>query len=375
MDRNVLVSHLRDPSIHSFIHSSLFLPFTRALFHSFPPTNTTTDLISASLGGTIHSFSDEYFADATNLLTPTPPIQRPGHFVHSGAWYDGWETRRHNPEDRDWVVVKLGVPSGKVVGVEIDTAFFNGNHAPTITVEGANVGFGGVLTEETKWDIILPKQECGPSQRHFWVLERPTDRSYTHVKLSQYPDGGIARFRLYGTVTPIFPSDPNSIIDLAHVTSGGLVTSFSDAHFGKATNLLLPGRGINMGDGWETKRSRTPGHVDWVIVRLGAPGTIEEVVVDTAHYRGNFPREVRIEGLDWRAAGAAGGRKAEPGVGEAEWRTIVAGERCSADREHAYPSTKLLGCGEGRVFTHVKMTIVPDGGVKRLRVFGRRVVA
>ena len=201
------------------------------------------------------------------------------------------------------------------------------------------------------------------------MLPHKTKRSYTHLRLSQYPDGGIARFRAYGTVVPLFPDDPESILDLAHVTSGGLVTSYSDSHYGVASNLLLPGRGVNMGDGWETKRSREPGHIDWVIVRLGAPGYIEEVIVDTAYFRGNFPKEVRVEGLDWR------GKSGDPGPeNQAGWTVLVQDAKCQADYEHAFPSTKLVGCESGEVYTHVKMTIVPDGGVKRLRVFGKRVL-
>lgn len=333
---------------------------------------SSIDLASAALGGSIHSFSDQYFADASNLLTPTPPVHKPGVYVHTGAWYDGWETRRHNPEPRDWVIIKLGVPSGRLWGFEVDTAFFNGNQAPAVTVEGASLPAAAELEKDgsnASWDLILPLQECGPSQRHIWVLDQPTQKSYTHLRLSQYPDGGIARFRAFGTVVPVFPEDTDAIIDLAHVTSGGLIASYSDSHFGHASNLLLPGRGKDMGDGWETKRSREPGHVDWAIIRLGAPGTIEEVVVDTAHFRGNFPREVKVEGVDWR--GKPGDPEAEKQVG---WTELVTGAKCKADHEHAFPSTNLQAVASGEVYTHVKLTIIPDGGVKRLRVFGKRVL-
>ena len=336
------------------------------------------DLASAALGSTVLSFSDEYFASAANLLTPTPPVHKPGVYVHTGAWYDGWETRRHNPAPPDWVIIKLGVPSGRFSAFEVDTAYFNGNQAPAVTVEGASLpltaepthdGSGTSDGQSITWEPLLPYQECGPSQRHIWVLPEKTKRSYTHLRLSQYPDGGIARFRAYGTVVPLFPDDPESILDLAHVTSGGLVVSYSDSHYGAASNLLLPGRGVDMGDGWETKRSRESGHIDWVIVRLGAPGHIEEIIVDTAYFRGNFPKEVRVEGLDWR------GKSGDPGPeSQAGWTALVQDAKCQADHEHAFPSTRLAGCGGGEVYTHVKMTIVPDGGVKRLRVFGKRVL-
>jgi allantoicase len=145
-----------------------------------------------------------------------------------------------------------------------------------------------------QWDVILPTRECGPSQRHLWLLPKPTEKSYTHVKLSMFPDGGIARFRLFGVVVPVFP-EGDKVIDLAHVANGGLAVAWSDQHFGRASNLLLPGRGVDMGDGWETKRSRGGKHVDWVIVKLGARGVIDKVVIDTAHFKGNFPKMVKVE--------------------------------------------------------------------------------
>lgn len=223
-------------------------------------------MVNSALGGSIESFSDEFFAAASNLLTPGAPIRRAGHFVATGAWYDGWETRRHNSQAADWVIVKLGVPSGIVHGVEVDTAFFSGNHAPAVSVEGAFAPAG--VDADTVWESVLDTQPCGPSQRHVWRLDAPSSTAYSHVRLNMFPDGGIARFRLLGTVVPVWPDDPQAIVDLAHVANGGLAVSCSDQHFGVKGNLLLPGRGVDMGDGWETARSREPGHVDWVVVKL-----------------------------------------------------------------------------------------------------------
>ncbi|KAL7266119.1 Allantoicase [Rhizina undulata] len=322
------------------------------------------DLISRALGGEIVACSDEYFADAKNLIEPHAPIRKPGVFTEAGAWYDGWETRRHNREPADWVIVKLGVASGKVHGIEVDTAFFNGNQAPAISVEGCFLPDGTPSATATAWEMILPIQSCGPNQRHFWQLSPPTANAYTHVKLNMYPDGGIARFRLLGTAIPVFPKDLNTRIDLAHVSSGGLVVAFSDQHFGTKDNLLLPGRGVNMGDGWETARSREKGHVDWVIVKLGAPGYVDEIIVDTLHFRGNYPQKVELytmsspshfvhsEATEWELAGASD---------------------CKADKEHSFvPGDGSLTVKAEKVVTHVKMVIIPDGGVKRLRVWGRR---
>jgi len=151
--------------------------------------------------------------------------------------------------------------------VEVDTAFFSGNHAPAVSVEAVFLP-GGSPDVDTLWETVMDTQPCGPSQRHVWRLEEPTKKAYSHVRLNMYPDGGIARFRLLGTVVPVFPDDQEAIVDLAHVANGGLAVSCSDQHYGVRSNLLLPGRGVNMGDGWETARNREPGHVDWVVVKL-----------------------------------------------------------------------------------------------------------
>ncbi|KAJ4334054.1 Allantoicase [Ascochyta clinopodiicola] len=321
-----------------------------------------TDLISAPLGSKILSFSDEWFAAASNLTTKTAPISRPGVFVHSGAWYDGWETRRHNTAPYDWVVIRLGTASGRVAGVEIDTAFFNGNHAPEIAVEGTFADSDDEVAKEeySGWETVLSKQVCGPSQRHGWLLPSATEKAYTHVRLLMYPDGGIARFRLYGHAVPVFPASPSTVFELSATVMGGVATACSDQHFGTKDNLLLPGRGHDMGDGWETKRTRGE-HVDWTIVRLGAAGEIDHIVIDTAHFRGNFPQRVQV---------FAGRFEADPSHDAEGWVEVLSPQKSAPDAEIEYRAE--LANVQGQSYSHAKLVIIPDGGVKRFRVFGRR---
>jgi allantoicase len=346
--------------------------------------STTTNLTTNVLGARVLSFSDEYFASASNLLTPTPAVRKPGVYVHTGAWYDGWETRRHNAKEFDWVVIKLGCV-GVVEGVEVDTQHFSGNEAPAAGLDGC------FLTEEEEkgsgvecegykgWEEILPPQACGPTQRQAWAVQGAgvTGKEFTHFRLKMYPDGGIARLRVYGSAVP--PPLPGATVEgqmpleeLSSALNGGVAISCSDQHFGTKSNLLLPGRGKDMGDGWETARSRTKGHTDWVICRLGLRGrSIEKIVVDTKDFRGNFPRGVKVEG--WVATKDYA---ADPAVDTEGWVPLIKGEQpCSADTEHVFDGEELVAhrqLGE-RAWTHVKMTIIPDGGVKRLRIFGRRI--
>lgn len=318
-----------------------------------------TDVIGEKLDGAVVRFSDEWFAGAENLIKPKAPIRDATRFTHAGAWYDGWETRRHNTEEADWVVIRAGVASARIIGCEVDTAFFNGNHAPHISVEGVSLADEKDLNDEgLTWEPIIEKTECGPSQRHFFVREAITDASYTHFRLRMYPDGGIARFRLYGTVVPVAAKDATAVLDTASVKNGGVAVDVSDQHFGSADNLLLPGRGHDMSDGWETKRSRTPGHVDWVVIRLGAPTSIKNIVVDTAHFRGNFPQKINVKAYSGDSP---------PAFDSAEWTTVVPDSKTGPDAEHTYEVT------DSTPYSHVLLTIIPDGGVKRIRVNGTMV--
>lgn len=313
------------------------------------------DVIGEKLGGKILEFSDEWFAAAENLIKPKAPIRDATRFTYAGAWYDGWETRRHNTAEADYVIFKMGVASAKLIGCEVDTAFFNGNHAPHISVEACTLGDDDI--KNAKWETVIEKTECGPSQRHFFVRDSITDDSYTHVRLRMYPDGGIARFRLYGTVLPVLPKDASTVIDTASVKNGGVAIRVSDQHFGSADNLVLPGRGHDMSDGWETKRSREPGHVDWVIIKLGATTNIQQIVIDTAHFRGNFPQKINVKGIktDDELALTHNSDK---------WETLVGDSKTGPDQEHTFDVKS------DDSYSHILLTIIPDGGVKRVRVLG-----
>jgi len=147
------------------------------------------------------------------------------------------------------------------------------------------------------------------------------------------------------------------------------VISASDEHFGRKANLLLPGRGMDMSDGWETKRSRGKGHVDWVVVKLAARGMVRKVVVDTLHFRGNYPKQVQVFAIDH---GEGEGNARVDGSQNDGWTEILQPARSGPDQESDYEGDCLVNV-EGKAYTHVKMVIIPDGGVKRLRVFGTLV--
>uniref|UniRef100_A0A0W0FHD9 Allantoicase domain-containing protein n=1 Tax=Moniliophthora roreri TaxID=221103 RepID=A0A0W0FHD9_MONRR len=322
----------------------------------------TTELSSVAIGGRVLSVSDEFFAEAFHLLLVEPAPSLKGQFGPNGALYSGWESRRHNPS-YDWCIIKLGT-SGTIVGFDIDTTHFNGNEAPQASVDAFyDPSSGDLNVDDSRWTEILPKVNLGPSSRHLFTLPTPGPCA-TFVKLNMYPDGGIARFRVYGHVSPIIPAEPTENFDLAHVFAGGRVEFTSDQHFGVGSNLILPGRGKDMGDGWETKRSRQPGHKDWAIIKLAVPGFLEHVEIDTAHFKGNFPESCEIHALridehvDWKV-----------GRGEdKEWMLILPRTKLGPHRQHYFQLENV----ERKSYTHVRVTIHPDGGIKRVRFIGRR---
>ncbi|GJJ77301.1 allantoicase [Entomortierella parvispora] len=314
------------------------------------------DLAVATRGGKILTLTDEWFAEAKNLLTPTAPISAPGRFVPTGAWYDGWETRRHNSPNYDWCVIQLGY-AGNIAGFEVDTAHFTGNHSPFVSVEGfKETGKAQTRTHEEwaalEWTPILSKVALNPNSRHGFKLAAPTEDYYTHIRFCMYPDGGVARLRVYGNVHQVHPENKHELYDLASAAAGSVITDFSDAHYGHPSNMLLPGRGHDMSDGWETKRSRAPGHVDHCTIKLGAPGHVTDIEIDTAHYMGNPPKSVTIAGFE---------------INSDVPILLLDQAPVGPHRQHFFKVANDLT--EKRI-AQVKVIMIPDGGIKRVRVWG-----
>src|SRR6185503_3378729 len=258
------------------------------------------DLAAERLGGAVLLANDEFFAPKESLLHAAAPVWREGEYTERGKWMDGWETRRRRTVGNDWCIIRLGLP-GTIHGVVVDTSFFRGNYPESCAIEATVVTGNPVpddLADEkqTRWRSILAQSPLkGDSRNEFGVHGMPRA---THLRFSIFPDGGVARLRVYGE--PSFDAArvrAGSEVDLAAMENGGLVVSCSDMFFGHRHNVILPGRSTHMGDGWETKRRRGPGH-DWLIIRLAARGIIHRAEVDTDHYKGNAPASCMIETLD-----------------------------------------------------------------------------
>lgn len=341
-----------------------------------PPFTDLIDLASSRLGGRAIAASDDFFAEKDNLLKPEPAVFIPGKFTDRGKWMDGWESRRKRQPGHDWCVIALGRP-GTVAGVNVDTSHFNGNQPEFCTLEGAecpkDIGDDELTTGSRRvvWHELVRHAPLGPSRQHLLpIVAAATDIRFTHVRLNIFPDGGVARLRVYGRVRPD-PADlaaSDNPIDLAAAVNGGLVVAANDMHFGSRHNLIMPGRPLNMGDGWETRRKRGltwgpegPNEHDWCIVQLGHRGTIRRIEVDTTHFKGNFPHSCRVEACDADASILDPDR--------ANWTELLPRTRLRADHRHEY-DWQLSASGTGVPWTHVRLSIYPDGGVSRLRVWG-----
>ena len=325
-------------------------PYSELLQHH---TNVADD----RLGAAALFATDDFFAAKERMLKSTEPETRIGVYDAHGKWMDGWESRRRRDEGHDYCVVKLAAPSTLAL-LEIDTRHFTGNYPPYASVQSCRIE--GTPDAATKWEVLLPQSPLEGNRRHFLPVQ--STGVWTHLKLNIFPDGGVARFRAYGVVQYDWArASADGPVDLVAALHGGRAIACSDEHFGSMHNVLLPGRGTSMADGWETRRRREPGY-DWVILQLGCAGRIGHVEVDTAHFKGNFPHQVSIQGAllrgDWDAHLVSQSMY---------WSTLLDPQYLRADSQHSF-RTELRELG---ALSHVRVNIHPDGGLSRVRLFGQ----
>ncbi|GAA4763311.1 allantoicase [Streptomyces sanyensis] len=319
-----------------------------------------TDLADRRLGAGVIAANDEFFAERENLLRPEAAHFDPEHFGHKGKVMDGWETRRRRgasaaephpaAEDHDWALVRLGAP-GVVRGIVVDTAHFRGNYPQAVSVEGATVAGspspGELLSGEVKWTTLVPRTAVGGHAANGFAVR--SEQRYTHLRVNQHPDGGIARLRVYGEVAP----DPQWLaalgtFDVAALENGGRVDDASDRFYSPAAHTIQPGRSRKMDDGWETRRRRDRGN-DWIRYHLAAHCEVRAVEIDTACLKGNS--------AGWAALSLRDGE-------DGEWREVLPRTRLQPDTNHRFVlDTPAAG-------TDARLDIYPDGGISRLRLFG-----
>ena len=321
--------------------------------HSTAAFTALADLASARVGGRAIATNDDFFAPKSNLVKPEPPIFIPGKFTSRGKWMDGWESRRRRTPGHDWCVVALGM-RGVVRGVNVDTQLLHRQFSVALLDRRARRRRapredGSLAPKARRGRRCCRSPRCGAtattSSPSTTTGRGRTCGSTSFRTAASRGCASTARSRSTGRASP----GAARVVDLASIRNGGLVLGASDMHFGARDNMIMPGRAKNMGDGWETRRRRGPGY-DWAIVRLGAPGVVTQIEIDTNHFKGNYPDSASIEGC--LAPGAA-----LDSAGRRDWREILPRTKLRPHHRHFFAKELATDrAGVARAAQHLSRT-------------------
>ena len=316
------------------------------------------NLAQPILGSKVVFKTDDFFASANRIINSDPPIFKEGVFDKHGKWMDGWETRRRRKKGFDYLIIKLGKP-GRISKVDIDTTHFSGNQ-PTQASLQACYSKKKLPDKNTKWITILKKKKIKANKNHFFKIKNKS--IFSHIRLNIFPDGGVARLRIYGLIATEKIKFGKKIIDLASILNGSSIISCNNEHFGKAENILSPGKGKNMGDGWETRRSRGK-NCDWLIIKLGRTGTINKIEIDTHHFKGNYPDRCTVQAtyIPKKISNYSIVKKSN------KWKSLLNKVKLNANKKHCFNNKTM----KKNIINFIKINIYPDGGISRIRTFGK----
>ena len=317
------------------------------------------NLADPRIGSKIIFKTDDFFAAAHRILNINAPVFKDRLFDKHGKWMDGWETRRRRSKGFDYLILKLGKP-GKIFDIDIDTTHFNGNQPTHASVEGCLSR--NKPNEKTKWINLLGKKKLEANRNHSFKSQNKS--VFNYIRLNIFPDGGVARLRLYGKIEMEKNFLSNKNINLTSVLNGASIIGCNNEHFGRAENIIAPGKGKNMGDGWETRRSRGK-NFDWLIIKFGKPGLIKKLEIDTHHFKGNYPDTCSIQ-----TANITKNLSNKSIVNNSKnWKIILNKSKLSAHKKHIFKKFLIKRSKEN----YLRINIYPDGGISRIRAFGNFV--
>jgi allantoicase len=321
-------------------------------------TNGLIDLAQPRLGTKVIYKTDDFFASANRIISPTEPVFKVGVFDKHGKWMDGWESRRKRTAGHDYIIIKLGKP-GTIKKVDVDTSHFNGNQPAMISIEGANSNSNKI--NQLKWQPLLSEKKTKANSHHYFTVN--SDKVFTHIKFNIFPDGGVARLRLYGSIAKSSKLK-NKKINLASLLDGSSVIACNNEHFGKAENILAPGKAKNMGDGWETRRRRGKGF-DWLILNSLDGKEIDKIEISTHHFKGNFPSHCSLQ-----AAYLPNSKNSKQIVKSSNtWKYLLKDAKLSANKVHVFKNNLM----KKDKINFIKINIFPDGGISRFRIYGKSI--
>ena len=319
--------------------------------------NGLIDLAQSRLGSKIVFKTNEFFAPAKRIINPWPPVFKEGVFDKHGKWMDGWETKRKRGKGYDYLILKLGRP-GRISKIDIDTSYFSGNQPSKVSLH-ACFSKKKLPNKNSKWTTILKKKPTKANSHHFFNIKNKS--IFTHIKLNIFPDGGVARIRIYGSMK-ILKNFTGKVLNLTSVLNGATPIACNNEHFGRAENILAPGMGKNMGDGWETRRSRGK-NFDWLIIKCAAAGKIDKIQIDTHHFKGNYPDKCSIQAafIDKKISSRAIVNNSK------KWKLLLNKVKLYAHKKHNFKNNLM----KDKKVNYIKINIFPDGGISRIRVFGK----
>jgi allantoicase len=321
-------------------------------------TNGLIDLAQPRLGTKVIYKTDDFFASANRIISPTEPVFKVGVFDKHGKWMDGWESRRKRTAGHDFIIIKLGKP-GTIKKVDVDTSHFNGNQPAMISIEGANSNSNKI--NQLNWQPLLSKKKTKANSHHYFTVN--SNKVFTHIKFNIFPDGGVARLRLYGSIAKSNKLK-NKKINLASLLDGSSVIACNNEHFGKAENILAPGKAKNMGDGWETRRRRGKGF-DWLILNSLDGKEIDKIEISTHHFKGNFPSHCSLQ-----AAYLPNSKNSKQIVKSSnKWKYLLKDAKLSANKVHVFKNNLM----KKDKINFIKINIFPDGGISRFRIYGKSI--
>ena len=322
-------------------------------------TNGLIDLAQPRLGSRVIFKTDDFFASAHRIINPSTPVFKEGLFDKNGKWMDGWESRRKRTSGHDFLIIKLGKP-GSINKVDVDTSHFNGNQPFMISLEGCNSKSKNL--KDLNWKTIIKKKKTKANSHH--LFKTSSKLIFTHIKLNLYPDGGVARLRLYGNISKENDNFRNKTINLASLLNGASVIACNNEHFGKAENILAPGKAKKMGDGWETRRRRDKGF-DWLILNSIKGKKINKIEISTHHFKGNFPNHCSLQ------AAFIPSKISSSSIvkNSSKWKFLMNKVNLSANKTHKFKN-KLM---KNNKINFIKINIFPDGGISRFKIFGKSI--
>ncbi|XPV68570.1 MAG: allantoicase [Halarcobacter sp.] len=321
------------------------------------------NVASCELGAEVIYTTDEFFAKANRILQETEAVFK-DEFDDNGHWMDGWETRRRREPGNDHCIIKLGNLS-KINSFLVDTSHFRGNYPLAISIKGCCVRNKDDKTflddiNSVEWIELLTQSDLKGDTKHNFNSLSQTE--LTHLRVDIYPDGGIARFKAFGEICFDEKLYEQENINVLSMRNGARAVYTNNEFFGSLRNILKDEEAINMGDGWETRRRRKPGF-DWGIIELPKPAIIEKIVVDTKFFKGNYADSFSICSSYMKDS------TDDSIITQSMfWEELISQQKLDMDKKHYFEKDILK---HNKSITHIRINIFPDGGLSRLKLFGK----